>query len=193
MLDNLKKYDVVLASNSPRRRELLAMLGVDFRVAVPKGVEENHEGVACNEVAEYLARKKVQAYIDQLYEPGQLVIASDTVVILGNQVLGKPRTEAEARQMLNDLSGKTHHVVSGVAVYNGTEIKWFSACTEVTFASLTAEEIDWYVKHFKPLDKAGAYGIQEWIGAMGVREIKGSYYNVMGLPTSRLYQLLSTM
>ncbi len=182
---------LVLASGSPRRKELLAMLDVDFEVRVPEGIEETvPEGMASGEVAEYLARKKASGYVESMMRDGDLVVAADTVVVCDGEVLGKPRDAAEARNMLRKLSGRGHEVVSGVAVTDGVRTESFSAVTEVEFAELSNEEIEHYVECYKPLDKAGAYGIQEWIGAVGVKRIDGSFYNVMGLPVQRLYGVL---
>lgn len=190
-LKRLAGYDIVLASNSPRRRELLGMLDIDFRVAVPKDVDESYPtDMEAEAVPEFLARKKAKAYLEQLWEPGELVIASDTVVIHRGKVLGKPKDEAEARRMLQELANDNHVVVSGVAVSSGTGIKSFSARTVVEFGPIGDDEIAYYVEHYKPLDKAGAYGIQEWIGAVAVKKIEGSYYNVMGLPVQRLWRFL---
>lgn len=191
-LDNLSKYNVVLASNSPRRRELLSMLDVDFEVRVPAEVDEHYPAaIAPSQVPEMLALRKAEAYLlSELRRQGDLVIASDTVVIADGHVLGKPADEGKARDMLRMLSGRTHTVVSGVAVSDGSRVVSFSASTRVTFAALTDDEIAWYVERYRPLDKAGAYGIQEWIGCIGVSGIEGSFYNVMGLPLHRLYTVL---
>lgn len=187
LLDDLKRYNVILASNSPRRRELLADLGIDFQVKTLKGVDESYpHDLPVLEIAEYISRKKAQAYKSQM-SADQLIITADTVVILGDEVLGKPADDADARRMLRELSGKTHKVVTGVTIATTCNIKSFSAVTDVEFAPLSDEDINYYVDHYRPLDKAGAYGIQEWIGCMGVRHISGSFYNVMGLPLHRLY------
>lgn len=187
LLDDLKRYNVILASNSPRRRELLADLGIDFQVKTLKGVDESYpHDLPVLEIAEYISRKKAHAYKSQM-SADQLIITADTVVILGDEVLGKPADDADARRMLRELSGKTHKVVTGVTIATTCNIKSFSAVTDVEFAPLSDEDINYYVDHYRPLDKAGAYGIQEWIGCMGVRHISGSFYNVMGLPLHRLY------
>ena len=191
LLDDLKRYNVILASNSPRRRELLADLGIDFQVKTLKGVDESYpHDLPVLEIAEYISRKKAQAYKSQM-SADQLIITADTVVILGDEVLGKPADDADARRMLRELSGKTHKVVTGVTIATTCNIKSFSAVTDVEFAPLSDEDINYYVDHYRPLDKAGAYGIQEWIGCMGVRHISGSFYNVMGLPLHRLYSELN--
>lgn len=185
-LDNLRGYDVILASGSPRRRELLAMLDVDFRVDTSHSVDETvPEGLPVEEVAPYLSRLKAMAY--PLSEgDGKLVITADTVVIIDGKVLGKPVDEADARSMLMELQGRTQKVVTGVTVRTAEDMTTFSAESEVEFAPLTEEEIAYYVDRYRPLDKAGAYGIQEWIGAAGIKGINGSFYNVMGLPVQRL-------
>lgn len=191
LLDDLKRYNVILASNSPRRRELLADLGIDFQVKTLKGVDESYpHDLPVLEIAEYISRKKAHAYRSQM-SAHQLIITADTVVILGDEVLGKPADDADARRMLRELSGKTHKVVTGVTIATTCNIKSFSAVTDVEFAPLSDEDINYYVDHYRPLDKAGAYGIQEWIGCMGVRHISGSFYNVMGLPLHRLYSELN--
>ncbi|MDE6382815.1 MAG: Maf family nucleotide pyrophosphatase [Paramuribaculum sp.] len=190
MIDWLKDYDIILASGSPRRREILAMTGLPFRVDTSVEVDESYpDTLPVEEVAGYLARKKCDAHARNL-PPRTLVIAADTVVIAGGRILGKPADEADARRMLSALAGRTHTVVTGVAVATDTGSASFSTATEVDFAPLSAEEIDYYVANYRPLDKAGSYGIQEWIGAIGVEAIRGSFYNVMGLPVQRLYSML---
>lgn len=187
LLDKLQNYKVVLASNSPRRRELLADLGIDFTVRTLKGVDESYpHDLPVMEIAEYISRKKAQAYRAEM-ALDELIITADTVVILGDEVLGKPVDAADAHRMLRELSGKTHKVVTGVTIVTANATASFSAVTDVEFAELSDEDIAYYVEHYSPLDKAGAYGIQEWIGCMGVRHINGSFYNVMGLPLHRLY------
>ena len=191
MLDNLKKYDVVLASNSPRRRELLSELGVDFRVETLPGIDETPPpGLPAMQVAEYVSKVKAKAYA---LAPNELLITADTVVILGDEVLGKPHDAEQARTMLRHLSGQVHHVVTGVSVTTSQGMQSFSAVSAVEFDNLTDDEIDYYVTRYKPMDKAGAYGIQEWIGFIGVKGITGSFYNVMGLPVQRLYSLLKIL
>ena len=190
LLDLLKQYNVVLASNSPRRRELLADLGIDFEVRTINGIDESYPAqLPVLEIAEYISRKKAEAYRAEMASD-ELIITADTVVILGNEVLGKPHDADDARRMLRALSGKTHKVVTGVTIVTEGAMRSFSAVTDVEFAPLSDEDIDYYVDNYRPLDKAGAYGIQEWIGCMGVRHISGSFYNVMGLPLHRLYNEL---
>lgn len=197
-LDNLKRYDIVLASASPRRRELLGMLDIPFTIAPGIDVDESYPPyLTAERIPEYLARKKSEAYSPSL-PAGTLCITADTIVLLGEEVLGKPADETDARRMLRRLSGRTQRVITGVAVAaigeNGTSVRTesFSAASEVEFSELTYEEIDYYVERYKPLDKAGAYGIQEWVGAAAISGICGSFYNVMGLPLHRLYSLLRT-
>lgn len=187
LLDKLKNYRVVLASNSPRRKELLADLGIDFEVLVIKGVDESYPSdLPAMEIAEYISQKKAEAH-KQLMADDEIIITADTVVILDNEVMGKPVDDADACRMLRELSGKTHKVVTGVTITTAKCTSSFSAVSDVEFAELADDDISYYVERYKPLDKAGAYGIQEWIGCMGVRHINGSFYNVMGLPLHRLY------
>lgn len=190
MLENLKNYRVVLASNSPRRRELLAGLGLDFEVCVLPDIEENYpENLSSDRIAEYIAVEKSEAYRDVL-TPNQLLITADTVVIVGDEVLGKPADEVDACRMLRKLSGRTHQVITGVCLTTTARKRSFSVVTGVTFKELSEEEISHYVTHYHPMDKAGAYGIQEWIGYIGCTALQGSYFNVMGLPVQRIYQEL---
>lgn len=190
MLDNLKKYNIILASGSPRRKELLEGLGVDFRVEVVNGIEETYpHGLPVEEIPVYLSRLKAHAY---QANANDLIITADTVVILNGKVIGKPHDEAEAKRMLSELSGNVHTVVTGVTVFTADRVESLGCSSEVEFAPLSDEEIDYYVENYRPLDKAGSYGIQEWIGYMGIKGIKGSFYNVMGLPVQRLYALLKT-
>ena len=193
LLDRLKQYNVVLASNSPRRRDLLADLGIEFTVRTLKGIDESYPPeLPVLEIAEYISRKKAHAYQGEM-NSGELIITADTVVILGDEVLGKPTDADDARRMLRELSGKTHKVVTGVTIVTNDKISSFSAVTDVEFAQLSDDDINYYVDNYHPLDKAGAYGIQEWIGCMGVRHINGSFYNVMGLPLHRLYNELERL
>ena len=193
LLEKLKRYNVVLASNSPRRKELLADLGIDFVVRTIKGIDESYpHDMPVLEIAEHISHKKALAYQAQM-APDELIITADTVVILGDEVLGKPKDADDACRMLRELSGKTHKVVTGVTIVTAADTRSFSAVTDVEFAPLSDDDINYYVQHYMPLDKAGAYGIQEWIGCMGVRHINGSFYNVMGLPLHRLYNELERM
>ena len=189
-MDFLKKYDIVLASNSPRRKELLAGLGIPYRVCVLPDIDENYPDTLQGEdIPLYISRRKAAAYTRQM-EADTLLITADTIVWLDGRVYGKPHDKAEARAMLHDLSGKSHTVITGVTMRSTDKEVSFAVSTEVSFAPLTDEEIDYYVETYSPLDKAGAYGIQEWIGYVGVNGLRGSYFNVMGLPIHRLYQEL---
>lgn len=184
---------IVLASNSPRRRELLAGLGFPFEVRVLEGIDESYpHDLPVSEVALYIAGKKAEAY-RQAITDDELIITADTVVIVGDEILGKPVDEADAVRMLRELSGRTHQVTTGVCLLSSDQESRFAVTTDVTFKTLTDEEIQYYVSHYKPFDKAGAYGIQEWIGYIGVTGLHGSYYNVMGLPVQRIYSELQRM
>lgn len=181
---------IILASNSPRRKELLGGLGVDFEVKVLKGVDESYpESLPSTDVAEYIAAEKAAAYT---VKDDELLITADTVVIVGRDILGKPADAADACGMLRELSGKTHQVVTGVCLTTSKEQRRFSVTTDVTFKQLSDAEINYYVDKYKPYDMAGAYGIQEWIGYIGVTALSGSYYNVMGFPVQRVYEELTT-
>lgn len=191
-LSHLRRYRILLASASPRRRELLERLSVDFEIAVGWEVDESYpDEMPVDDVAVYLSRKKADAYKIDMADD-ELVITADTVVINNGAVLGKPQSATEAIEMLRSLSGHTHKVITGVTITTQQKQVSFSAITEVEFATLDDIEIADYVETFKPLDKAGAYGIQEWIGCIGVKNINGSFYNVMGLPLHRLYSELKS-
>lgn len=193
MTDMKQRYHIVLASNSPRRKELLAGLGVTFSVRVQPGIDESYpDTLAPREVPAFIAAEKADAYCASL-EPDELVITADTVVEARGQILGKPADREDACRMLRLLSGTTHQVVTGVCLTTKAERRCFSVTTDVTFKQLTEQEIDYYVSTFRPFDKAGAYGIQEWIGYIGVTGLRGSYYNVMGLPVQRIYEELLNM
>ncbi len=184
---------VILASNSPRRKLLLGGLDLDFEVRVIDDIDESYpEGLEPKSIAEYIAKKKADAY-KQTMNADELIITADTIVVLGNKILGKPADEKEAKKMLGRLSGKTHQVITGVCMLTAESEKVFSVTTDVTFRKLFTLEITHYVKNFRPFDKAGAYGIQEWIGHVGVTSINGSYFNAMGLPVQRIYKELKNM
>lgn len=186
-----KKYNFILASNSPRRKELLAGLDIPFEVKVLDGVDESFPyNLETEKVSEYISVEKAAAYRDRIGDD-DLLITADTVVILDGEIMGKPRDEHDAKQMLSRLSGHTHLVTTGVCLTTTHRQHHFSVSTKVTFKQLSESEINYYVEHYKPMDKAGAYGIQEWIGYIGVTGIEGSYFNVMGLPVQRIYQELS--
>lgn len=208
-----------MASNSPRRKELLAGLDVPFEVKVIKGIDESYPATLdAYDTAQYIAAKKAEAYRQLLASEGELstggvpsgetaetlVLTADTVVIAPTAdeqndqegegvILGKPKDAADAHRMLRMLSGKTHHVVTGVCLTTRTAQRQFSVTTEVTFKELSDEEIGYYVEKYRPFDKAGAYGIQEWIGYVGCTGLKGSYFNVMGLPVQRIYEELQRL
>jgi len=184
------EYKIILASNSPRRKELLSGLDIPYEVKVLPDVDESFPGdLVKEETAAYISEKKAKAYLSHL-KNDELLITADTIVLLGEKIYGKPVDEEDAKRMLHDLSGKTHQVITGVSLTTLQKQKTFSVISEVRFAKLSASEIDYYVSKYKPLDKAGAYGIQEWIGYVAVEYISGSYFNIMGLPIQRLYQEL---
>lgn len=191
MLEQLEKYTVVLASKSPRRQELLKGMGVRF-VCLTKETPEDYPEMPFKKVPEYLSRQKSLAFTDEELPSNYLLITADTVVIAENEILGKPADHEDAMRMLHVLSGKSHHVLTGVTVRTKDKTKTFSAISKVTFAPLDLEEMAYYVDRYKPYDKAGAYGIQEWIGYVGISGLQGSFYNVMGLPTRKLYQTLKS-
>lgn len=182
--------NIILASNSPRRRELLSGLGLDFEVRVLPGIDESHPAeLQGGDIPLYISKKKADAYLASL-QPDELLITADTIVWLDGEVLEKPKDEADACRMLHELSGKTHQVFTGVCLTTMEKQVSFSCRSDVTFCQLTDEEINHYVQCYRPLDKAGAYGVQEWIGYVGVERIEGSFFNVVGLPVQRLYQAL---
>lgn len=185
-----RDYHIILASNSPRRKELLAGIDVNFDVRVIRDIDESYPAsLPTKDIAEYISRKKATVYRQQMASD-ELIITADTIVVLDSEVMGKPHDEADASRMLRELSGRTHQVITGVTLTTIDRQRSFSVETDVTFKSLTDEEINYYIQHYKPYDKAGAYGIQEWIGHIGVTALKGSYFNVMGLPVQRIYEAL---
>lgn len=191
-LENLAKYSVILASGSPRRSELLSELGINFSVKKKDGIDESYpKELAPLDVAKYISCTKAYAYLADI-SMNDLVITADTIVALGEKILGKPKDHAEAVAMLRFLSGKTHEVVTGVTCMTKDRKECFADVSFVTFAPMNDEEIEYYVDTFRPYDKAGAYGIQEWIGLTCVSKIEGSFYNVMGLPVQKLYSVLRT-
>ena len=184
--DKLRDFRVILASASPRRRELLAATGIEYTLASKFECEETYPATLdALDVASYLSLLKSRSYPNGL-NYNDILITADTVVVLGGRVLGKPEDEAQAREMLAALSGSEHIVVTGVTLRSAEREHTFSSRSVVRFADLTTEQIDYYVRNFSPMDKAGAYGIQEWIGYVGIEGIEGSFYNVMGLPVQRL-------
>ncbi|MBX2841956.1 MAG: Maf family nucleotide pyrophosphatase [Flammeovirgaceae bacterium] len=183
------KYKIILGSNSPRRKQLLSDLGIEFEVKVKPTPEDFPQDFLPTEVAELLAKRKANAFRSEL-KSDELIITADTTVVMENKLLEKPADAAEAENMIKALSGKKHKVISGVCLLSLDKEISFSDTTEVYFNDLSDEEINYYIQKFKPFDKAGAYGIQEWIGMAGISKISGSFYNVVGLPVARLYQEL---
>ena len=182
----LKDFRVILASASPRRRELLTATGIEYTLASKFECEESYPAsLDALDVAPYLSELKSVSYPNTL-NYNDILITADTVVVLGGRVLGKPHDEAEARAMLASLSGSEHTVVTGVTLRSAERRHTFSSQSVVRFADLSDEQIEYYVEQYRPMDKAGAYGIQEWIGYVGIEGIEGSFYNVMGLPVQRL-------
>lgn len=190
--ENLRKYSIILASGSPRRRELLSSIGLEYTVRTIEGIREEYPAIlTAEEVPQFISRKKAQAYRDTMNK-NELIITADTVVALDNKILGKPQDKNEAVEMLQFLSGRTHQVITSVTIMTETREETFATTSHVTVAQLQDNEIEYYIEKYKPYDKAGAYGIQEWIGMIGVTGIEGSFFNVMGLPVQRLYTLLKT-
>lgn len=183
-------YKVLLASNSPRRKELLQGIDIDFEIKVLPDIDESYPAtLPVEEVAEFIADKKASSYTNNLKED-ELLITADTVVILDGAIFGKPNNKEEANAMLTALSGKAHRVISGVCLATLEKQISFSVTSEVLFSELSSEEIEYYIDRYSPFDKAGSYGIQEWIGYIGVEHLSGSYFNIMGLPIQRLYREL---
>lgn len=189
-LDKLKRYRIILASASPRRKELLSKLDIGFTVKTLYDVDESFPAsLPVVQVPQYISRKKADAYRQKMQE-NDMVITADTVVAVGRRILGKPKSAEEARVMLKLLSDRYHRVVTGVTIMTAKRTETFATVSRVRFTRLNDEEIDYYISKYKPFDKAGAYGIQEWIGMVGITELNGSYFNVMGLPVQRLYAKL---
>ena len=183
-------YKVILASNSPRRKELLGGLGIDFEVRTLSDIDESYPNALRGEdIPMFISGKKAEAYKQGMAED-EMIITADTIVYDNGQVLGKPKNRGEAVQMLKELSGHAHEVITGVSIVTKKKTVQFASTSKVTFSTLTDEEIAYYVDTYKPYDKAGAYGIQEWIGYVAVTRIEGSYFNVMGLPIQKLYSEL---
>lgn len=192
MLENLNKYEIVLASNSPRRKELLQRMGVNFKVRTLFGIDESYpDSLRGEDIVCYISRNKAKAYQSSM-APNELLITADTIVYVDGEVMGKPKNAEQAKEMLHKLSSKTHQVITGVTIVTAKRTENFGVTSQVKFTNITDEEINFYVDNYLPFDKAGAYGIQEWIGIVAVEEIKGSYFNVVGLPVQRLYQKLKT-
>jgi len=189
VLENLKNYRIILASKSPRRQELLADLGIEFETETHEIDEVFPEGLPMEEIPQFLARLKAEPFVGTMKE-NDLVITSDTIVYVEGEVLGKPADYTDAVKMMEKLSGRRHEVVTGVCLTSKNKQVSFASVTDVFFKALSRDEIDYYITHYKPYDKAGAYGIQEWIGYIGIERIEGSYFNVMGLPVQHLYEEL---
>ncbi|MBS1737132.1 MAG: septum formation protein Maf [Bacteroidetes bacterium] len=184
---------IILASGSPRRKELLELAGLNFEVIINSIDESYPAGLSPLEVPIHIAKEKAWAVKNSYPDKSKsIIIAADTIVVLNNEIFGKPKDRADAIQMLQKLSGHTHSVITGVCLLSDGEINFYSI-TEVTFLDLTSQQIAWYVDHYNPLDKAGAYAIQEWIGLTGIKSISGDYYNVVGLPVSQLLQELKNI
>lgn len=187
-----KRYKVILASNSPRRRELLAGLGLNYEVRVLADIDESYPpDLPAADIAKYIAHKKAEANKSTMADD-EMIITADTIVVVDDMVMGKPADDNDAARMLRTLSGKTHKVITGVCITTLDRQSLFDVTTGVTFKNLTDDEINYYISHYHPNDKAGAYGIQEWIGYIGVTGLEGSYYNVMGLPVQRIYDELNS-
>lgn len=186
----LKGKKIILASGSPRRRELLGELGIEFTTSIIEGYDESYpKELPANEIAEFICREKSLHYSEELSE-NEILITSDTIVVLKDEIMGKPSSKEEAVKMLRELSGKTHKVITAVCLRDSRHTVSFSDSTKVTFYPLSESEIEFYVDNYKPYDKAGSYAIQEWIGLSGVESIEGSVYTVIGLPVARLYREL---
>ena len=189
LTDNLKNYRIILASQSPRRKQLLSDLGIRFEIIAGDFVEDYPVNLNGEEIAMYLAKVKAGYFKDEVAD-NEIIITADTIVWCNGRVLGKPAGRNEAATMIRDLSGNTHEVITGVTLLSSTKESTFFDTTKVTFEPLTDEEIGYYVEKFHPYDKAGAYGIQEWIGIAACSRIEGSYFNVVGLPVHKLYKEL---
>jgi septum formation protein len=189
LIDKLKNYTITLGSASPRRKQLLTELGIEFNIKTTQKEEKYPENLDGAEIAEFLAKQKAEVISKEL-TGNYLLITADTIVIQNNEILHKPKDKDEAQRILQNLSGKSHKVISGVCIKSAKKEVVFSSETEVTFNKLSEDEILYYIDNFKPFDKAGSYGIQQWIGYIGIEKIKGSYNNVVGLPTAELYQKL---
>ena len=191
-MDKLNQYKIILASGSPRRRELMTMLGINFTVKTKPTDEVYPDGTPSDKVSEFLAKLKAEAFLEEsLSDPNLIVIAADTTVVIDDEILGKPKDRADAIAMLQKLSGKRHTVYTGVCILKEGQFHSFTAQTDVWFRKMAEEEIVFYVDNYRPFDKAGAYAVQEWIGAAAISRMEGSYYNVVGLPTQMLYVKLA--
>ena len=189
IIEKLNDFKIILASRSPRRQQLLRELGLKFEVVIKEYEEIYPEGLSGDEIARYVAHEKAASFKNEISD-NVIVIAADTIVWCNNKVLGKPIDNEDAKSILKEISGNTHEVITGVSILSSSKELTFSDSTKVTFESLSEEEINYYVEKYKPYDKAGAYGIQEWIGIIACSHIDGSYFNVVGLPVQRLYSEL---
>ena len=190
LLENLKSYRVLLASKSPRRQQLLKDMGIDFKTISKETDESFPPHLKPEEIACFLSNKKSEAFLDSELPENFLIITADTIVVKGNDILNKAENYHQACKMLKLLSDATHQVVTGITIRSKNKSISFADKSDVKFKRLSQEEIDWYIEHYKPFDKAGSYGIQEWIGYIGISNIVGSFYNVMGLPTHLIYEKL---
>ena len=188
-IDNLNNFKIILASRSPRRQQLLRELGLKFDVVIKEYPEIYPEGLSGEEIAIYVAHEKASSFKNEISD-NEIVIAADTIVWCNNKVLGKPLDFEDAKRILNEISGNTHEVITGVSLFSLSKEITFTDSTKVTFETLSEEEIHYYIDKFKPYDKAGAYGIQEWVGLISCSHIDGSYFNVVGLPVQKLYKEL---
>ena len=184
---------IILASQSPRRKQLLEWAEIDFEVQVSNADESFDAEMPSEKVAMYIAHQKACAIQHLKGNEDRTIVAADTIVVIDNEILGKPIDRNDAVRILQKLSGNKHQVITGVVILQGTNMVEFFDCTEVEFHSLTQEQIEFYIDKYQPYDKAGAYAIQEWIGVIGIRSIKGDFYNVMGLPVSRVVQALQAL
>ena len=180
--------EIILASGSPRRKQLLELAGIPFKVIVKETDETYPSGLSVSEIAIHIARNKALA-VKNSSTISQTILAADTIVVIDSHILGKPTDRADAIRILHILSGKTHQVITGVCIFRGEDENTFHEITDVTFKHLSADQIEYYIDTFKPYDKAGAYAIQEWIGVIGITSIQGDYYNVMGLPINRIFDI----
>ena len=188
-MDVIKKYKIILGSQSPRRKELLSGLDIPFEIRVPDVDESFSDAMPTNEIAEFIALQKWNILMKEA-KKDELVICCDTIVVLGNEILGKPKDKQEGKEMLRKLSGKRHTVISGVVMGTLSEKISFSDETQVYFTALGEDELDYYLENYRPFDKAGSYGVQEWIGMIAIEKMEGSFYNVMGLPIHKVYTAL---
>jgi MAF protein len=192
LFEKLKNYKVILASGSARRHQLLEELGIDFEVVIKPFDESFPDNLRGEQIAEYISSAKAKMFVNDVKD-NEIIITADTIVWLDDKILGKPLDKADALRMLREISGKTHEVITGVSVLYNKKIITFTDTTKVTFKEITEDELNYYVEKYSPYDKAGAYGIQEWIGLAACSRIEGSFYNVMGLPVQKLYEVMNSL